>query len=677
MKKIYTLCILLLLLFSCTQLPDSDFYESEGIISMDARSMSFETGWAQIPYNSSLVVKSLENEAVENSSLSATVYVQSPGKYSLWLLSTRFSRNADNNTVPIRVTNSENYLIHESQVQLPDTEFLKWTNREHQSDQELFVEFDEPGQYRVHILSEGVAGYKIDKLHLSLEGERNPSGRAYPATTIPGVDPVLAKRDQPKVIPPAWAFGTLMGLNVQSEEDVSALKTFIENGAGFDSFWIDENLIEEGEIPFSAQFDKSLKSGLNIRDYSMLDNSEDQFDSPQNVNLDFILTENKQNFEDVKTAFQFVQNKSEITDARGFLLSPYNVIYESDFKQYPAIRSTTLEPQNQELEVENGIEFGMRALRKNIKMVSGARYSLYEVPFIAPEITWPDNVENDLFSEELFIRWIQFAAFNSIFHITGFNHLQVSELADQLTDRAERQLIELTRLRNRLFPYIYSKAHLIRAGGVKPVRAIGERTTQFKLGEAFLLAPIYTEGADQRTVYLPEGRWYDYWSGRQYQGGQSWVVEASLDRIPVFVRAGSIIPYREFSGHVMDGTNERLKIEVYGDGASSFRLYETDGKSTAYQRGDFSTTAFRYFEHDDYATFTIGRMVRGYEDQPESKELNLVFKYVDEPSSILVDNQILERGDERREWNYDEETRTLYLLWDQPNYEKTDFMIHF
>lgn len=675
--KYRTHLFFLLLFISCTQLPQADFYESEGIISIEARNMTSEAGWDAVPYHTSVVMKSRDGTGENQSPLSAKIYVQNPGVYSFWVLSSRFSDDYDENKLPIRVTNAENVLIRESQLQLTETDFLKWVHQEHQSEQELLVEFAEPGHYHIHILSGGNGGLIIDKLHLSLQAERIPAGRAYPETSVPGVDPVLAKRDQPIVIPPAWAFGTLIGSEIRSENDLHALKQLLDAGVGVDSYWIDESLKSIDQEAFWNRKIPHLKKGLYLSEISGIDAFEANSDTNKDSYFNFLLTDNESKIEDIRTAFQFTQEKSDVTNSRGFLLSPYNVLYEPDFKLYPAIRSAVLQKSGNEMQMNTAEEFGMRALRKNIKMVAGARYSLYEAPFMAPEITWPQDVTDSTFSEELFIRWLQFSAFNSIFNITGFRNHGFKELVENLTDRAEHQLVELTRLRNRLFPYIYSKAHLIRAGGVKPVRAIGERTTQFKFGDAFLVAPIYTPGADQRTVYLPEGRWYDYWSGTLYQGGQSWIIEAPLEKIPVFVRAGSIIPYREFSGTVMEGSNKNLKIEVYGGGASSFRLYETDGITTHYQGGDFATTAFRYFEHNDYATFTIGRMVRSYEGQAESKDMQIVFKYVDEPTSVIANDEYLTRGESVKGWHYENDSKTLYLNWQQPNYVKTDFRINF
>jgi len=659
---------------SCTQLPEADFYEVDGIVSIEAKNLSQTDNWQLKPYQTSKALVSKAAGEETSGSLRASIYIQSPGAYTVWTLSAQKNDNSDENTLPIRIAGVDGFLLMESQLKLPATDLLEWTSTDYVTEQPVSVSFESAGLYHINYLSRGKGGYVVDKIHLSKDNETEPTGRALPETSNPNIDPVLAKRDQRIVIPPAWVFGTLLGeMDLDMDSITGEINRFSNLNLAADALWVRGNEVAEAKEIFRFINKKNLRAGFLSEDITKID---ENYLGPASENFseiaDFSVLSGEPDMERVIENFEASQHVNKRENARGFILAPMNNTYNPDFKKYPSIRSADsfLDPEL----YDDVNEFGMDVLRRNIEMVSNSRLSAYEIPFLVPEIEWGERFKGSEISEELFLRWIQFTAFNSVFNLSGIT--QKVDF-DNLSDEARNQLKVLSQLRNMLFPYIYSKAHFIRAGGTKPVRGDGVRTTQFKLGDAFLVAPIFEMGADQRTVYFPEGTWYDYFNGTRYSGGQSWVVEASTDKIPVFVKAGSIIPYRDFSRQIGSGSNESLTIEIYGDGVSSFRLYEDDGITTNYQRGDFTTTAFRYFEHRDYSTFTIGRMVRSYQGQPDSKNLLLKFKYVDEPESITANENLLKRGEDEGDWHYDENTKTLYLNWTQPNYEKTDFRIEF
>ena len=109
-------------------------------------------------------------------------------------------------------------------------------------------------------------------------------------------------------------------------------------------------------------------------------------------------------------------------------------------------------------------------------------------------------------------------------------------------------------------------------------------------GPAFLVAPVTEQGATHRTVYLPAGcDWYNYWTNERLHGGQTIVVDAPIDTLPLFVRAGSIVPL----GSEVDSAQQTQKIasvRVYPGANSSFTLYNDDGKTYAYENGGGSVT---------------------------------------------------------------------------------------
>ena len=127
-------------------------------------------------------------------------------------------------------------------------------------------------------------------------------------------------------------------------------------------------------------------------------------------------------------------------------------------------------------------------------------------------------------------------------------------------------------------------------------RQVLDSKDQFMYGPAFLVCPVLKLGARSREVYLPEGhRWTDYWSGETYQGGQNVSVEAPLDRIPLFVKSGSIIPYYN-SPQKNVNPDELIELYVYTGEDGRFDLYEDDGRTLDYQSGDYSVIPMEWHE---------------------------------------------------------------------------------
>jgi alpha-D-xyloside xylohydrolase len=142
-------------------------------------------------------------------------------------------------------------------------------------------------------------------------------------------------------------------------------------------------------------------------------------------------------------------------------------------------------------------------------------------------------------------------------------------------------------------PYLYSLGYGTYRTGAPFMRALfmdfpDDATVatigdQYMFGPAFLVAPVTDQGVTERQVYLPAGAdWYDYWTNRRYAGGQTITAAAPIDRIPLFVRAGSIVPF----GAPVASTATRQSIErirVYPGRSTSFTLYDDDGTSNDYR----------------------------------------------------------------------------------------------
>jgi alpha-D-xyloside xylohydrolase len=119
---------------------------------------------------------------------------------------------------------------------------------------------------------------------------------------------------------------------------------------------------------------------------------------------------------------------------------------------------------------------------------------------------------------------------------------------------------------------------------------VADLRDEYMFGPAFLVAPVTEQGATSRKVYLPAGAdWYNYWTNERVKGGQTITVSAPIDTIPLFVRAGSIIP----TGSAVDSTHQKqsiAQVRIYGGADSNFTLFSDDGTSYEYEKGAGSIT---------------------------------------------------------------------------------------
>ncbi|QHN02911.1 glycoside hydrolase family 31 protein [Granulicella sp. WH15] len=202
---------------------------------------------------------------------------------------------------------------------------------------------------------------------------------------------------------------------------------------------------------------------------------------------------------------------------------------------------------------------------------------------------------------ELYVRWFEYGAFQPNFRSHG------SRPANEVWSygkQAEPILAKYLRLRYQLMPYIYSLGYMSHQTGAPFMRGlfmdfgddpkvvnIGD---EYMFGPALLVAPVTEQGRTTREVYLPAGTdWYNFWTNQRVHGGQFLTVEAPIDTIPLFVRAGSILPL----GIPVESTNEDQKIaqvRVYPGADGDFALYRDDGNTYNYEHGDFQLTQLHW-----------------------------------------------------------------------------------
>ncbi len=202
---------------------------------------------------------------------------------------------------------------------------------------------------------------------------------------------------------------------------------------------------------------------------------------------------------------------------------------------------------------------------------------------------------------ELYTRWFQYATFLPIFRTHG------SRPANEVWSygkQAEPILEKYLRLRYELMPYIYSLGYKTWQTGAPIMRAlpldfgsdpkVADIRDEYMLGPAFLVAPVTEQGATSRDVYLPAGAdWYDWWTGERVKGGQAITVPAPIDTIPLFVRAGSIVPL----GSRVESTHEKqaiAKVKVFPGADADFTVFDDDGTTYAYEKGGGTVTKLHW-----------------------------------------------------------------------------------
>jgi len=202
---------------------------------------------------------------------------------------------------------------------------------------------------------------------------------------------------------------------------------------------------------------------------------------------------------------------------------------------------------------------------------------------------------------ELYTRWFQYATFLPIFRTHG------SRVANEVWSygkQAEPILEKYLRLRYELMPYIYSLGYQTWLSGAPFMRAlpldfpndpkVADLRDEYMFGPAFLVAPVTDQGATSREVYLPTGTdWYNFWTNERVKGGQTITVAAPIDTIPLFVRAGSIVPL----GAPVENTHQIqaiAQVRVYPGADGSFTLFSDDGTTYAYEKGASSITQIHW-----------------------------------------------------------------------------------
>ncbi|SPF32289.1 Glycoside hydrolase, family 31 [Candidatus Sulfotelmatobacter kueseliae] len=248
----------------------------------------------------------------------------------------------------------------------------------------------------------------------------------------------------------------------------------------------------------------------------------------------------------------------------------------------------------------------------------GINAALTGIPYWGTDIG--GFVPTSEFTSELYLRWFQFGAFCTLFRahgrawklrlpwgwnsgdpgpveIRGYNGAAVPDASQLHNPQVEPICRKYLELRYRMLPYLYSAVHECATTGMPVMRALWlhypndpaavARGDEYLWGRSVLVAPVVEKGATTRNLYLPRGDWYDFWTGERIAGGREINRPVDLETIPLFVAAGTILPLGPVKQHTNEKTDKPLSISIYPGADGSFLLYEDDGCSFNYRKGEW------------------------------------------------------------------------------------------
>jgi alpha-D-xyloside xylohydrolase len=237
---------------------------------------------------------------------------------------------------------------------------------------------------------------------------------------------------------------------------------------------------------------------------------------------------------------------------------------------------------------------------------AGLNFSLSGIPYWTTDIGgFFIGNPNDPAYRELFVRWFQYGTFCPIFRVHGTRTTNQNELWSYGPE-AESILTKFDRLRYELMPYIYSVAWITTNESYTPMRPlvmdfrsdvraqnIGD---QFLYGPAILVNPVTEPGATTRHLYLPKTEWYDFWTGHTTMGGRAIDAPTALDSLPLYIRAGSIVPMGPDVEYAAEKPADPIELRVYRGADGNFTLYEDENDNYDYEKGVYATIPFHWDE---------------------------------------------------------------------------------
>jgi alpha-glucosidase len=281
---------------------------------------------------------------------------------------------------------------------------------------------------------------------------------------------------------------------------------------------------------------------------------------------------------------------------------------------------------------------------------------------------------------ELYIRWVQFGMFSPVATVFGMDHPGYKEPWNYGADGL-RNFKFYDELRYSMQPYLYASMYQNHLTGLPMMRALvlenqNDYNTyaiddQYLLGDNLLVCPVTTKGAVTRSVYLPEGDWFDYWTGKKYEGKSYVHVVSPLDTIPLFVKAGGVIPMQPKMAYTDEKALDKMTLEVFPIAkyaSKTFTVYDDDGESLAYKDGKYSYSSIRVYQNEDSKLLVdISKSTGDF--KPTERTYLAKIRWDDEkaPTSVRENNKVVKKFsnvkdlDNKAGWFYNSSTKILWI----------------
>jgi alpha-D-xyloside xylohydrolase len=282
---------------------------------------------------------------------------------------------------------------------------------------------------------------------------------------------------------------------------------------------------------------------------------------------------------------------------------------------------------------------------------AGLNFSLSGIPywntdtggFFNNRATGNGDPKNPQF-QEFFARWFQFSSFCPMFRVHSSSGLNPGREFYRFDEKTQGILRNYLDLRYRLLPYLYSVVWQVTSNGstfMRPlvmdfpndpqVLGIGD---QYLFGPAIMVTPITAAGMTTRSVYLPASGapWYDFWTGATSAAGQSVEAAVPVETLPLFVRAGSIIPLGPFIQYSSEKPADPIELRIYRGADGKFTLYEDEGDNYSYEKGKYATIPFEWNEAKQ--TLTIGKRSGEFPGMLAERTFHVVFVSPDRGAGI-------------------------------------------
>jgi len=265
---------------------------------------------------------------------------------------------------------------------------------------------------------------------------------------------------------------------------------------------------------------------------------------------------------------------------------------------------------------------------------AGLNYSITGLPYWTTDtggFFHPRNQYTSADYNELLTRWFEWSTFCPILRIHGSG--TATETWNWLP-ATQTNLIAFDGLRYRMLPYNYSVAWKITSDHYTPMRALvmdfPRDTNAFAIGDeymfgpAFLTCPVTTPQATSRAVYLPSGaNWVDFWTGETLSGGKTVTANAPVNILPLYVRAGSIVPFGPVMQYATEKPADPIELRIYRGADGGFTLYEDEGDGYNYEKGACATIPFAWNESKQ--TLTIGKRSGNFPGMLKARTIRVVF----------------------------------------------------